>query len=59
MESRSTGTCLTEFLLNIYSEIDGGSAVGVLFLDLVKAFDSILYLIPFNTWTPSVCVLCE
>ncbi len=40
-EGRSTGTCLAQFLHNIYEGIDRGSAVGVLFLDLAKAFDSV------------------
>ncbi len=40
-KGRSTGTCLAEFLHNIYGEIDRGNAVGVLFLDLAKAFDSV------------------
>ena len=42
-EGRSTGTCLTEFLHNIYAGIDQGCAMGVLFLDLAKAFDSVDY----------------
>ena len=35
----STGTCLIDFLHDIYSNIDEGHASGVLFLDLKKAFD--------------------
>ena len=37
----STGTCLIDFLDNIYSNIDQGRACGVLFLDLKKAFDTV------------------
>ena len=37
----STGTCIIDFLHHIYSEIDGGGACGVLFLDLSKAFDTV------------------
>ncbi len=40
-EGRLTGTCLTQFLHNVYAGIDQGCAVGVLFLDLAKAFDSV------------------
>ena len=40
-KGRSTGTCLVEFLDNIYREIDRGRACGVLFLDLAKAFDTV------------------
>ncbi len=40
-EGRSTGTCLAQFLHNIYEGIDQGRAAGVLFLDLAKAFDSV------------------
>ena len=43
-EGRSTGTCLIEFLHNIYGEIDRGGACGVLFLDLAKAFDTVHHL---------------
>ena len=37
----STGTCLIDFLHNIYGELDEGGACGVLFLDLSKAFDTV------------------
>ncbi len=38
---RSTGTCLIEFLDNIYRGIDGGGVCGAVFLDLAKAFDTV------------------
>ena len=34
----SSSTCLIDFLKNIYDKIDKGGAVGMLFLDLKKAF---------------------
>ncbi len=37
----SMGTCLVDFLHNIYEEINEGGACGVLFLDLSKAFDTV------------------
>ncbi len=37
----STGTCLLDFLGNIYENIDKGNLCGVLFLDLPKAFDTV------------------
>ena len=37
----STGTCMMTFLDKIYNSIDTGDAVGVLFVDLSKAFYSI------------------
>ena len=37
----STGTCLMDFLGNIYENVDKGSLCGVLFLDLRKAFDTV------------------
>ena len=37
----STVTCMISFLDKIYTSIDNGEAVGVLFVDLSKAFDSI------------------
>ena len=37
----STGTCLIDFLNEIYEEVDQGGACGVLFLDLSKAFDTV------------------
>ncbi len=40
-KGHSTGTCLIDFLHNIYGEIDEGGACGVLFLDLSKAFDTV------------------
>ncbi len=39
--SRSTGTCVVEFLDKIYQAIDHGGVGGVLFLDLAKAFDTV------------------
>ncbi len=42
-EGRSTGTCLVDFLHNIYAGVDQGRACGVLFLDLAKAFDSVCH----------------
>ena len=39
-KGHSTGTCLIDFLGNIYSNIDKGVLCGVLFLDLKKAFYS-------------------
>ncbi len=41
-KGHSTGTCLIDFLGNIYSNIDKGSHCGVLFLDLQKAFDMLI-----------------
>ena len=41
MEGRSTGICLAEFLHNIYEGIDRGCTVGMLFLNLAKAFDCV------------------
>ena len=38
---RSTGTCLIDFLNNIYQGVDGGSVCGVVSLDLAKAFDTV------------------
>ncbi len=38
---RSTGTCLAEFLNNIYSNVDAGRACAGIFLDLSKAFDCV------------------
>ena len=40
-KGHSTGTCLIDFLHNIYEEIDAGGACGCLFLDLSKAFDTV------------------
>lgn len=37
--NRSTGTCLLDFLHNVYTSIDNGMGCGVLYLDLAKAFD--------------------
>ena len=37
----STGTCLTDFLNEIYSNMDNRIPSGVLFLDLSKAFDMV------------------
>ncbi len=37
----STGTCLIEFLNEIYTNMDEGRLTGVLFLDLRKAFDTV------------------
>ncbi len=38
---RSTGTCLIDFLDNVYRGIDGGGVCGAVFLDLAKAFDTV------------------
>ncbi len=40
-KGHSTGTCLMDFLANIYNNIDMGNFCGVLFLDLRKAFDTV------------------
>ncbi len=40
-KGNSTSTCLIDFLENLYSNIDKGETVGVLFLDLKKAFDTV------------------
>ena len=40
-KGHSTGTCLMDFLGNIYQNIDKGCLCGVLFLDLRKAFDTV------------------
>ena len=37
----STGTCLIDFMDQVYRGIDEGGIVGALFIDLSKAFDSI------------------
>ena len=37
----ATGTCLLDFLDNIYLNIDNAVPSGVLFLDLRKAFDTV------------------
>ena len=37
----STGTCLVDFLHQIYSEVNEGGVCGLLFLDLSKAFDTV------------------
>ena len=37
----STGSCLADFLHNIYGEVDKGGTVGGLYIDLSKAFDSV------------------
>ncbi len=39
--NRSTGTCLIDFLHNVYSSIDKGQGCGALYLDLAKAFDCV------------------
>ena len=38
---RSTGTCLAEFLNNVYPNVDAGRACAGIFLDLSKAFDCV------------------
>ena len=38
---RSTGTCLAEFLNNVYTNVDMGKACAGIFLDLSKAFDCV------------------
>ncbi len=40
---RSMGICLAEYFDNIYRGIDQGGARGVLFLDLVKACDTVCH----------------
>ena len=40
-KGHSTGTCLIDFLKNIYLNIDRNMYCGVLFLDLKKAFDTV------------------
>ena len=40
-KGHSTGSCLVDFLGNIYTNIDKGNLCGVLFLDLKKAFDMV------------------
>ena len=40
-KGHSTGTCLIDFLDNIYQNIDKNMYCGVLFLDLRKAFDTV------------------
>ena len=47
-EGRSTGTCLIDFLTEIYEEVDAGGASGVLFLDLAKAFDTVDHEVLFS-----------
>ena len=37
----STGTCLVDFLDDIYQGVDGGLVCGVVSLDLAKAFDMV------------------
>ena len=37
----STGTCMVEFLDNIYQVINHGGVGGVLFLDMAKAFNTV------------------
>ena len=39
-KGHSTSTCLVEFMQNLYDNKSKGRAVGVLFLDLKKAFDT-------------------
>ena len=39
------GTCLIEFLNNIYCGIDGGGVCGAVFLDMAKAFDTVNHVI--------------
>ncbi len=40
-KGNSTSTCLVDFLQNIYENIEQSRTVGVLFLDLRKAFDTV------------------
>ena len=40
-KGNSTGTCLIDFLDDIYTNMDEGRLTGVLFLDLRKAFDTV------------------
>ena len=40
-KGHSTGTCLLDFLDNIFTNVDKGVPSGVLFLDLRKAFDTV------------------
>ena len=44
-KGHSTGTCLIDFLENIYLNIDRNLYCGVLFLDLKKAFDTVIIII--------------
>ena len=44
----STGTCLIEFLDQIYTNIDKGSNTGVLFLDVHKTFNTVDHEIAFS-----------
>ena len=41
MKGHSTGTCLLDFLDDIFTNVDKGVPSGVLFLDLRKAFDTV------------------
>ncbi len=40
-KGHSTGTCLLDFVDNLFANIDRGMTCGVLFLDLRKAFDTV------------------
>ena len=49
----STGTCLIDFMDQVYRGVDEAGAVGALFIDLSKAFDSIdhdLMTIKLQNW---------
>ncbi len=48
-KGHSTGTCLMDFLQNIYDGVESGCATGELFLDLKKVFDTVNHRILVST----------